>query len=75
MDKFIGESTFEDAVINTIDGIRVNFADGWGLVRPSNTTPCLVLRFEANDEKTLNKIQNIFREKILAINNTLDLPF
>jgi len=75
MDRFIGESTFENAVTNTIDGIRVNFADGWGLVRPSNTTPCLVLRFEANDEKTLNKIQNIFRDKILAIDNTLQLPF
>jgi phosphomannomutase/phosphoglucomutase len=75
MDKFIGESTFENATTNTIDGIRVNYADGWGLVRPSNTTPCLVLRFEANDEKTLTIIQNIFREKILAIDNTLDLPF
>jgi phosphomannomutase/phosphoglucomutase len=75
MNKFIDESTFENAVTNTIDGIRVNYADGWGLVRPSNTTPCLVLRFEANDEKTLSKIQNIFRDKILAIDNTLDLPF
>jgi phosphomannomutase/phosphoglucomutase len=75
MDKFIDESIFEDATTNTIDGIRVNFADGWGLVRPSNTTPCLVLRFEASDQQNLNKIQNIFREKILAIDNTLELPF
>jgi phosphomannomutase / phosphoglucomutase len=75
MHKFIDESIFEDATTNTIDGIRVNFADGWGLVRPSNTTPCLVLRFEASDQHNLKKIQNIFREKILAIDNTLELPF
>ena len=75
MDKFIDEASFENANIVTIDGIRVNFADGWGLVRPSNTTPCLVLRFEANDENTLKKIQNIFREQILAVDNSLSLPF
>jgi phosphomannomutase/phosphoglucomutase len=59
----------------TIDGIRVNYANGWGLVRPSNTTPCLVLRFEANDEDTLNEIQNTFREKMLAVDSSLQLPF
>ena len=75
MENFISNSTFENADIITIDGIRVNYANGWGLIRPSNTTPCLVLRFEANDEKTLNEIQNTFREKILAIDNTLSLPF
>jgi len=75
MENFISNSTFENADIITIDGIRVNYANGWGLIRPSNTTPCLVLRFEANDENTLNEIQNTFREKILAIDNTLSLPF
>jgi len=75
MNKFIGESVFEDATTNTIDGIRVNFTEGWGLVRPSNTTPCLVLRFEASDDENLSKIQDIFREKILAIDSTLELPF
>lgn len=75
MDRFIKESSFENAETVTIDGIRVNFANGWGLVRPSNTTPCLVLRFEANDETSLNDIQNIFRKKLLAIDNTLELPF
>ncbi len=75
MDKFIDEAHFENAEIITIDGIRVNYAQGWGLVRPSNTTPCLVLRFEANDENTLNNIQNIFREQLLAVDSTLSLPF
>jgi len=75
MENFIKNSTFENADIITIDGIRVNYTNGWGLIRPSNTTPCLVLRFEANDENTLIEIQNTFREKILAIDNTLSLPF
>ncbi len=75
MKKFIDGAKFEDANILTIDGIRVNYANGWGLVRPSNTTPCLVLRFEANDEDTLATIQNTFREQLLAIDNTLELPF
>jgi len=75
MDKFIADSTFENAEKVTIDGIRVNYPNGWGLVRPSNTTPCLVLRFEANDEQGLKDIQNIFREKILAVDSSLTLPF
>ena len=75
MKKFIDHASFENANIVTIDGIRVNFANGWGLVRPSNTTPCLVLRFEANDESTLKQIQDIFRKQILAVDNSLSLPF
>jgi len=75
MEKFIAQSSFENADTVTIDGIRVNYANGWGLVRPSNTTPCLVLRFEANDEDTLKEIQNTFREKMLAVDSSLDLPF
>jgi len=75
MDKFINEADFGDADTITIDGIRVNYAEGWGLIRPSNTTPCLVLRFEANDESTLHQIQNTFREQLLAVDSSLSLPF
>ena len=75
MNKFIDEAKFEDADIITIDGLRVNYANGWGLIRPSNTTPCLVLRFEANDENTLKEIQDTFRKQLLAVDNTLSLPF
>lgn len=75
MDKFINQAEFEDADIITIDGLRVNYAEGWGLIRPSNTTPCLVLRFEANNEATLAEIQNTFREQILSVDNSLKLPF
>ena len=75
MTKFIEEAEFPNAEIVTIDGIRVNYPEGWGLIRPSNTTPSLVLRFEANDENTLKKIQNIIREQLLAIDSNLVLPF
>ena len=75
MEKFIDESSFEGAETITIDGIRVNYPNGWGLVRPSNTTPCLVLRFEANDEDTLKTIQDTFRKQMLAVDSSLDLPF
>lgn len=75
MDRLIESADFRPAEIVTIDGLRVNFADGWGLVRPSNTTPCLVLRFEAESENVLKKIQNVFREFLLATQADLVLPF
>ncbi len=75
MDRFIEQSQFENAEKVTIDGIRVNYENGWGLVRPSNTTPCLVLRFEADDEAALQKIQSTFKEQLLAVDSGLSLPF
>ena len=57
---FIENSNFNDAKIVSIDGIRVEFEKGWGLLRPSNTSPCLVLRFEAETNNDLNKIKEIF---------------
>jgi phosphomannomutase/phosphoglucomutase len=48
-----------------IDGARVNFPGGWGLVRASNTQPALVMRFEANDEQTLAEIRGIFERKLI----------
>jgi len=66
---------FADAAINTIDGVRADYSDGWGLVRASNTTPILVVRFDADSESGLERIKNVFRQQMLAINNKLDLPF
>ena len=57
---FIENSNFSDAKIVSIDGIRVEFEKGWGLLRPSNTSPCLVLRFEAETNDDLKKIKEIF---------------
>ena len=48
MKRFSEEANFPEARIITIDGLRVEFANGWGLLRASNTTPCLVARFEAD---------------------------
>ena len=75
MDRFIEQADFDDADMITIDGMRVNFPEGWGLIRPSNTTPCLVLRFEANTAAALEKIQAKFRTEILKQDSSLELPF
>ncbi|HEY0720111.1 MAG TPA: phosphomannomutase/phosphoglucomutase, partial [Gammaproteobacteria bacterium] len=66
---------FPGARPTTIDGLRVDYADGWGLVRASNTTPCLVLRFEGNDQAALARIQEQFRSLMLALEPGLKLPF
>jgi phosphomannomutase len=50
--------------VTEIDGVRVNFENGWGLVRASNTQPALVLRFEATDEAGLSEIRNLFESKL-----------
>jgi phosphomannomutase/phosphoglucomutase len=67
---------FEGATdVMTIDGLRVEYPDGFGLMRPSNTTPVIVLRFEADNEAALKRIQNTFREIILAAAPQVKLPF
>lgn len=75
IDRAQKEASFIDANIITIDGIRVEFKDGWGLLRASNTTPALILRFEANDEAALKRIQGLFKTMLLKINPTLQLTF
>src|SRR6266481_2795237 len=67
---------FPDAQeIISIDGLRVEYADGFGLMRASNTTPVIVLRFEADNEAALKKIQQDFRHALLSANPALQLPF
>ena len=61
MEKLSNNINFPGSNINTIDGVRVDYENCWGLVRASNTTPCLVLRFEANDDEALNEIKNKFK--------------
>lgn len=61
--------------INTIDGVRVEYADGFGLARPSNTTPVVVMRFEADTEEAIARIQEEFRTVILAAKPDAKLPF
>ncbi len=59
----------------TIDGIRVEYADGFGLARPSNTTPVIVMRFEADNTEALTRIQIDFRRALLAVAPDAKLPF
>jgi phosphomannomutase/phosphoglucomutase len=66
---------FPNAMVHTIDGLRVDFHDGWGLIRPSNTTPYLILRFEADNEISLLRIQEQFRQLLLTLDASLQLPF
>jgi phosphomannomutase/phosphoglucomutase len=54
-----------------VDGVRVRFEDGWGLVRASNTQPALVLRFEALTEKRLQEIKNLVEDKVRSAVSTL----
>jgi len=61
--------------IVTIDGVRVEYADGFGLARASNTTPVVVLRFEADDTTALERIQQQFRDQIRRIAPQAELPF
>lgn len=75
MEELIKNAEFPDAEISTIDGLRVDFEDGFGLVRPSNTTPILVLRFEADTESALLRIQDRFRRLLLDTRPGITIPF
>lgn len=69
-------ATFDNAQqVITIDGLRVEYSDGFGLARASNTTPVIVLRFEADNESALKRIQEDFRRNILAAKPDAQLPY
>jgi phosphomannomutase/phosphoglucomutase len=75
IDTFQEKARFADARVSTIDGLRADFDYGWGLVRASNTTPILVVRFEADSKESLDIIKEAFRLQMLSINRDLRLPF
>ncbi|MCR8923761.1 phosphomannomutase/phosphoglucomutase [Dasania sp. GY-MA-18] len=75
IEQLTQQGQFENGKITTLDGVRVDFNDGWGLVRASNTTPILVLRFEAKDQQTLQNIQQIFKQQLSNIDNSLQFDF
>jgi len=66
---------FPGATLTTIDGVRADYDDGWGLARPSNTTPTVVIRFEADNAAALARIQQQFRAALLSLEPNLNLPF
>jgi phosphomannomutase/phosphoglucomutase len=73
--QLIELARFQDAAVSTIDGLRVDFKDGFGLVRPSNTGPNLILRFEGDTSVALERIQDAFRYLLVKINPQWELPF
>ncbi len=75
IEKFRDRSRFDGARITAIDGVRADWSDGWGLVRSSNTSPALVLRFDAVDGDALARIQGVFKAQLLAVDPRLALPF
>ncbi len=75
MKAFIESADFGDAKLTTIDGIRADYHNGWGLVRASNTTPSLVIRFEADSQSDLEQIQDNFRSAMKGVDPDLELPF
>lgn len=76
MEKILHNISFgNDVEVSTIDGVRADFANGFGLIRPSNTTPYLILRFEANTQEDLDKIMQIFKQKLLEIEPNINIPW
>ncbi len=75
MEQFSQGARFAQARLITIDGLRVEFSSGWGLLRASNTTPCLVARFEAINEHSLAEIQALFRVQMHYFDQKLNIPF
>lgn len=69
------EGQWGEANITSIDGVRVDYPKGWGLIRASNTTPVLVLRFEADTQEELERIQDVFRAQLHKVAPDLSLPF
>jgi phosphomannomutase/phosphoglucomutase len=76
MDQLVataGES--DEGSVFTLDGLRIDFEDGWGLVRASNTEPKLVARFEGRDQAALERIQKLFHDWLASVDSSLKLPF
>ncbi|MEE8060123.1 MAG: phosphomannomutase/phosphoglucomutase [Pseudomonadales bacterium] len=75
IEQLVNTGDFGDGKVSTLDGVRVDFPDGWGLVRASNTTPLLILRFEADTEEAMLRIQNQFKEQLSNVDSSLQFGF
>lgn len=69
------KAKFSDANIITIDGLRVELPDAWGLIRASNTSPCIVARFEGRTPAALAAVQSRFRTLLASVDGTIEIPF
>ncbi|MBT8147041.1 MAG: phosphomannomutase/phosphoglucomutase [Gammaproteobacteria bacterium] len=75
MERIKAQADFPGAVVTEIDGIRADFENGWGLIRASNTSPALLLRFEADSAAILTRIQAEFRQILNQVEKSLPIPF
>jgi len=76
IEKLVSHARFANAKLTTIDGVRADFDDGFGLVRASNTTPCLVFRFEGNSQAALDRIMGEFRKLVREqAGPNVEIPF
>ncbi len=75
MDLFAKLTKFDNASIIDIDGLKIIYPDGWALIRCSNTSSNLVLRFEADNKSILNRIQGIVKKNMLMVDNNIKIPF
>lgn len=75
MKKIVNNADFSSGKVNTIDGIRVDYKDSWGLLRASNTSAALTARFEASTREELDDIMQVFRSQIALVEPGLELPF
>jgi phosphomannomutase/phosphoglucomutase len=75
MEKIVNNADFSTGKVNTMDGIRVDFSNGWGLLRASNTSAALTARFEADDAEALESIQDEFRAQVALIDPEVELTF
>jgi phosphomannomutase/phosphoglucomutase len=73
--QLIRKGDFGEGRLTTMDGLRVDFAEGWGLVRPSNTSAALTLRFEAESEAALEKVVDRFKRQLAKLEPPLELDF
>ncbi|MCK4842738.1 MAG: phosphomannomutase/phosphoglucomutase [Methylococcales bacterium] len=75
MEKLTPIANFKGGKIIDIDGLRIEFSDGWGLIRASNTMPFLVLRFETDNKEALIRIQSQFKKLLTKVRPDLKIPF
>ncbi|HKK23369.1 MAG TPA: phosphomannomutase/phosphoglucomutase, partial [Pseudohaliea sp.] len=75
VETFRAQADFGDGRVNDLDGVRVDYPQGWGLLRASNTTAALTARFEGDNEVALQDIMSLFREQLASIHPELDPHF
>ena len=75
MQRVTDEGDFSPGKVTMLDGVRVDYSDGWGLVRASNTTPALIARFEGRDADVMRRIKEQFREQLNRVDPELEVGF